>query len=101
MNEPTQEEIEQKVRAAAKPKEDKELLKEQKNTSALLKEIRDLKLEQKTGDIKFRVKWEEEKRKETIKTQILLLLAILALSLDLVQLGDIVTIINRAINLFG
>lgn len=30
MNEPTQEEIEQKVRAAAKPKEDKELLKEQK-----------------------------------------------------------------------
>lgn len=66
-----------------------------------MKEIRDLKLEQKTGDIKFRVKWEEEKRKETIKTQILLLLAILALSLDLVQLGDIVTIINRAINLFG
>ncbi len=54
---------------------------------------------QKKGDIKYRNNWAQEKVKESRKTQILLFLACIALSLDVIQFDDAIVIVTRLLGL--
>ena len=73
---------------------------EQTETNRLLQEICDYKRDQQTGDIKFRNKWADAKVSDTRVSLILLLLANIAIYLDVVRINGEGAFISGLIELF-
>ena len=63
----------------------KELLAEKKISNDLLRDLCQLKTEQQQGDIKFRNKWRSAKANDTRVSIVLLVLANIALYLDVIR----------------
>ena len=92
-----------KLKVAAAPKLAK--AKEDQNDKldiciVLLDQLCTLKEEQQAGDIKFRNKWADAKLNDTRISLILLVLANVAIYLDVVKVNGNSTVVNGVTNLF-